>query len=165
MVNSLASQGAHGAPLTTADLLWIDGRVERWIRFGRIVHEQVIDRRRRIVGFQAGAVFAFVRWTSNDYGTASSRLDVLRAVSPSEAFCTVPHVTPGADILLRVAGWPRVERVLQAVDAIEQLRIDPAAAAPDHWRHIHARLAARQAPRPYSRERHQAWLRRRRLLS
>lgn len=165
MANPLASQAAVGVPLTTVDLLWFEGRVERWLRFGSIVHEQVIDRRRRIVGFQAGAVFALVCWTANDHGTAFSQLDLLRAVAPGEAYCTVPFVAPGADILLRATGWTRVERVLRTIDAIEQLRIEPAAVAPEHWRHVHARLAARETPRPYSRERHQAWLRRRRLQS
>ena len=43
----------------------------------------------------------------------------------------MPYVRPGADILLRLSGWPKVERVLQIVDAIEALGIDPADAAPD----------------------------------
>jgi hypothetical protein len=37
---------------------------------------------------------------------------------------------------LRTYGWPKVERVLQAIDDIEALGIDPADVAPDHWRHI-----------------------------
>ena len=38
-------------------------------------------------------------------------------------------------------------------------------AAPDHWRHVHNRIAAGQRPRDYTRERHRAWLKRRELLS
>ena len=34
----------------------------------------------------------------------------------------------------------------------------PAAVAPDHWRHVHNRLAAGQDPRPYTAARHRAWL-------
>ncbi|MDP3748832.1 MAG: DUF2840 domain-containing protein, partial [Phenylobacterium sp.] len=41
--------------------------------------------------------------------------------------------------------------------------VDPCEVAPDHWRHVHDRLAAREAPRPYTPERHRAWLLRRRL--
>jgi Protein of unknown function (DUF2840) len=65
--------------------------------------------------------------------------------------------------LLRVSSWPKVEKVLQAIDAVEALRIDPADAAPDHWRHVHNRLSVGEQPRLYSRTRHQAWLHRRKL--
>ena len=40
--------------------------------------------------------------------------------------------------------------MLQAIDAVEALGIDPADAAPDHWRHVHNRLAAGHEPRPYT---------------
>ena len=55
--------------LTTVELLWLEKRIENRIRFGRAVAEQIIDRRRRILSFAPGTVFAFVRWTSNDFGT------------------------------------------------------------------------------------------------
>src|SRR5580700_5456567 len=76
---------------------------------------------------------------------------------------TVPHVRPGGESLLHLSGWPKVEKVLHAIDGIEALGIDPADAAPDHWRHIHNRLSVGEQPRPYSRSRHQAWLHRRKL--
>ncbi len=82
---------------------------------------------------------------------------------PGEAFSTVPFVRPGGEIYLRQSGWPKVERVLQAIDAVEQLGIDAADACPDHWRHVHNRLAAGDAPRSYSGDRHRAWLQRRRI--
>ena len=147
--------------LTYVDLTWIEGRIEHWIRFGRIVEEQILDRRRRVVGFAPGIVFAFVRWAANDYGTVLSRIDILRAVAPGGGCVTIPHVRPGGDLLLRVSGWPKVVEVLQAIDAVEQAGIDPADAAPDHWRHVHNRLAAGDGPRPYTWNRHQAWLKRR----
>ena len=117
-----------------------------------IAAEKVLDRRRRIVSFAPGSVFAFVRWASNDFGTVISRIDIVRAVAPGEAFSTLPFVRPGGDILLRITGWPKVERVLQAIDAVEAAGIDPADAAPDHWRHVHNRLTAGEEPRPYTRD-------------
>ena len=36
--------------LTHVELTWIEKKVEHWIRFGREAHEQILDRRRRIVG-------------------------------------------------------------------------------------------------------------------
>jgi hypothetical protein len=149
--------------LTQVEVVWLKNRIEHRIRFGRHVEEEIIDRCRRVLSFAPGSIFAFVRWASNDYGTVVSRIDILRAVSPGERYSTVPHVRPGGEILLRVAGWPKVERVLQTIDAVEALGIDPADAAPEHWRHIHNRLAVGEKPRPYTRSRHQAWLLRRKV--
>ena len=149
--------------LTTVELLWLEKRIENWIRFGRAVAEQILDRRRRILSFAPGSIFAFVRWASNDFGTVISRIDILRAATPGQRCATVPYVTPGGDILLRLSGWPKVERVLQIVDAVEALGIDPADVAPDYWHHVHNRLSVNEMPRPYTRGRHQAWLRRRRI--
>jgi hypothetical protein len=151
--------------LTHVELLWIRKRVENRIRFGRIVERHLIDHQWRVVSFEAGSIFAFVRWAGNDYGTTVSRIDILRAVAPGERYITVPHVRPGGESLLRVSGWPKVEKVLQAIDTIEALGIDPADAAPDHWQQIHNRLSVGERPRPYTQTRHQAWLRRRKLIS
>src|SRR3546814_12685595 len=65
---------------TRVDLLWIERRIERWIRFGRPVEDQILDRRRRRVAFVPDSVFAYVRWASNDFGTLVSRIDILRVV-------------------------------------------------------------------------------------
>jgi hypothetical protein len=86
--------------------------------------------------------------------------DIVRAVASGEPYSTVPYVRPGGEILLRLSGWPKVERVLQAVDAVEVLGIHPADAAPDHWQHVHNRLTAGEEPPVYTRQRHEAWLRR-----
>jgi hypothetical protein len=149
--------------LTHVELLWLEKRIENWIRFGHPAQEQILDRRRRILSFVPGSLFAFVRWMSNDYGTVVSRIDIVRAVAPGQPCATVPYVRPGGDILLRLASWPKVERVLQIVDAIESLGIDPADAAPDYWQHVHNRLSVSETPRAYTRSRHQVWLHRRRI--
>ena len=148
--------------LTHVELIWLEKQIEHWIRFGRDVAEQILDRRRRILSFEPNSVFAYVRWAANDFGTVVSRIDILRAVAPGEAFSTIGYVRPGGEILLHVSGWPKVERVLQAIDAVERAGIDPADACPDHWRHVQNRLVAGYEPRPYTRERHAAWLLRRR---
>ena len=110
-----------------------------------------------------GSIFAFVRWASNDFGTIISRIDIVRAVAPGQRCVTVPYVRPGGDVLLRLSGWPKVERVLQIADAVEALGIDPADAAPDYWHHVHNRLSVNEAPRAYTMSRHEAWLHRRRI--
>ena len=90
--------------LTQVELLWIRQRVENRIRFGRIVERHVIDHQWRVVSFEAGSIFAFVRWTGNQYGTTLSRIDILRAVALGERYVTVPHVRPGGESLLRISG-------------------------------------------------------------
>jgi len=149
--------------LTHVELIWVENRIEHWIRFGREVGEQVLDRRRRILSFAPNSIFAYVRWAANDFGTVVSRIDIVRAVTPAEASSTVAWVRPGGEILLRLSGWPRVQRALQAIDAVEQAGVDPADACPDHWRHVQNRVAAGESPRQYTWTRHAAWLKRRDL--
>lgn len=141
-------------------MTWIEGRLEQWLRFGRVAAETFLNRCTRVAAFRPGAVFAFVRWTSNDYGTVHSTIAIAAAVAPGEAYSTLPFVRPGAEILLRVDGWPKVSLVLAAIDAVEAAGIDPCDAAPDHWRHVGSRIAAGLPFRPYGRDRHAAWLRR-----
>ena len=158
---TLASLAGDG--LTHVELTWIEKRTEHWIRFGRIAHDRIVDRRRRIVSFRPGEVVAFVRWASNLFGTILSRIDIVQAVASGEAYSTLPFVRPGGELLLSIHGWPKVERVLQAIDAVEVAGVDPCDAAPDHWCHVHNRLTAGIDPRVYSIERHRAWLQRREL--
>jgi hypothetical protein len=159
----MTSDPEHANDLTQVELLRLKQCIENWIRFGRIADEKIINGNRRVVSFSPGSIFAFVRWASNDYGIVASRIDVLRAVKSGERYSTVPYVRPGAEILLRLAGWPKVEKVLQAIDAVEALGIDPAEAAPEHWRHVHNRLSVNEEPRRYTQSRHRAWLHRRRV--
>src|SRR5713101_2347301 len=98
--------------LTYVDLIWIEKRVQRWIRFGRVASEQIIDRQRGIVAFAPDDVFAFVRWASNDCGTVVSRINILRAVRPGEPCSTVGFVRPGGERLLRIPAWATAERAL-----------------------------------------------------
>ncbi|TSE12237.1 DUF2840 domain-containing protein [Mesorhizobium intechi] len=149
--------------LTHVELIWLKKRIENYIRFGKTVENRNVDRSRRVVAFEAGSIFAFVRWTANDFGTVASRIDILRAVGASKRCSTVAYVRPGADILLTVIGWPNVERVLQIIDTTEALGIDPIDVAPEYWRHVHSRFAARESPRAYTLQRHEAWLLRRRI--
>ena len=149
--------------LTRVELTWVEKKIEYWIRFGREAHEQILDRRRRVVCFRPNTVFAFVRWAANDFGTTSSRIDIVRTVEPNEPYQTLPFVQPGGDILLKIEGWPRVEQVLRHIDAVEAIGIQPHDVAPDHWRHVANRMSTGQEPRAYTRERHQAWLKRREI--
>lgn len=149
---------------TMIHLTWEEGRIEQRIRFGRSCFDRRIDQHSRLVGFAPGSIFAFVRWASNDYGTVVSRIDILRAITHGEPFQTLPLVRPGGELLLKLNGWSRVERVLQFIDGIEALGIDAADAAPAYWRHVHNRLTASTDARRYTRAQHDAWLARRSIL-
>jgi len=167
-----AANRARGGPMPSAltqdrmtrvELTWIEKKIEYWIRFGQAANEQIVDRRQRILSFRPNTVFAFVRWAANDFGTIISRIDIVRAVEPGEAYQTLPFVRPGGEVLLKIEGWPKVEDVLRHVDAIEALGIEADAVSPDHWRHVHNRMAAAQRPRAYTLEQHRAFVLRRKV--
>ena len=160
-----SGSAGEGDVLTHVELTWREKQIEHWIRFGHDVEETILDRRRRVLSFAPNMVFGFVRWAANDYGTVVSRLDIVRAVPAGEPYQTLPFVRPGGEILLRVSGWPKVQRVLQMIDAVEALGIDAADVAPDHWRHVHNRLRAGDEPRRYTCDQHRAWMLRQRTGS
>jgi Protein of unknown function (DUF2840) len=157
-----ADAHAQSAALTHVELTWLEKRIERWIMFGRDVEETILDRWRRVLSFAPNTIFAFVRWAANDFGTLVSRVDIVRAISLGEPYQTLPFVRPGGEILLRIRGRPKVERVLRAIAAVEALGIDAADSAPEHWRYVHNRLMVGDEPRPYTGAHHRAWLMRRR---
>ena len=147
-----SSDPEHTNDLTQVELLWLKQRIENWIRSGRIADETIINSNRRVVSFSPGSIFAFVRWASNDYGTVASRIGHPARDHARRALF---------DRALRAPR--RRNPVLQAIDAIDALGIDPADAAPEHWRHVHNRLSVNEVPRRYTQSRHQAWLHRRRV--
>ncbi len=155
--------GSGDPTLTHVTLVWRGGVQEDWLRFGKPVAERILNRRTRIESYAPGQVFALVRWASNDYGTVRSTLTIAQAVNTCEPFTTLPQVDPGAQILLSVRSWPKVRQVFALIDAIEDVGIDPCDVAPDHWHHVHNRLAAGMQARSYSPARHRDWLRRRKL--
>lgn len=146
---------------TEVSLLHVPGRQEHWVRFGRHASERIIDRRRRTLLFRPGAVFAFIRWASNDHGTIESRIDVARAVAFGHPLTFLPCIAPGADSLLRVSGWLKVQHVLKLIDDAEAVAGDAAEVCPDYWRHVHQRLLIGLKPSTYCTGRHRAWLLRR----
>lgn len=150
--------------LTHVTLVWRESQREDWLKFGKPVAERIVDRRQRIESYATGQVFGLVRWASNDYGTIRSTFDIVRAVGANEPCTPIAQVDPGGELLLSVRGWPKVAQVFRLIDGIEASGIDPCDVAPDHWRHVHNRMAGREVPRGYSLTRHRAWLQRKALL-
>lgn len=154
-----ASPRASDIPLTRVSLAYVERRINLYLRFGQPLRKLRLDRWRRCASFAPGAVFCRVRWESNDYGTTRWQLMVLQTCTPGERMQRIAGIRPGASLLLCAEGEARVQAVLQRINAIEALIIDPASAAPAYWRTLGNRLAARQPLPAYSAERHAAWLR------
>jgi SAM-dependent methyltransferase len=163
-IEPLAAPLASKPMLTHVEIRWHEGAQEDWFKFGKPAASRIIDRHTRAESYAPGHVFALVRWAANDHGTIRSSLDIVRAVARGEAYTTLAQVDPGGEILLAVSGWPKVAQVFRQIDAIEASGIDPCDVAPDHWRHVHNRLAIAAKPRAYTPERHRAWLARQRVL-
>jgi hypothetical protein len=139
-------------------LAFVEHRVNVWLRFGQPVRETVLDRWRRVAIFEPNAVCCRVKWIGNDYGTALWQLMVLQAPMPFDGAQRIAGVVPSARILLRADGEEQVKAVLEKVDAIEALVMDPATVASTYWHTVGNRLAARQPLPDYTSERHAAHL-------
>ncbi len=136
--------------LTRVTVLFLAERVNDRVRFGTPTAERIIDRRARIELYAPGAVFGYVQWRADRYGTQLWRLWVLQAAKPGERAETVPGVAPAAHIWLSAAGMARVTRALALIDAIESQGLDPATLPESYWRTVHNRLAAGLEPRVYA---------------
>ena len=136
--------------LTRVTILFLPERVNDRVRFGAPAAERIIDRRCRVDLFEPGAVFGYVQWRANRYGTEHWRLWVLRAVRPGERAETVPGIAPAAQIWLSVGGVTKVTRALALIDAIEAKALDPASLPESYWRTAHNRIAAGLEPRVYA---------------
>ena len=151
--------------LTRVSLCFIEHRVNIYLRFGQYARRQRQSHQRSQVLLPSMAVFCRVHWEANDYGTARWNVMVLRAGSPAERLQRVPGIHPGARILLHVEGERNVRAVFAQIDAIEAMALDPADVCLDYWIALGNRLHGRGALPHYTTERHEAWLRRRKLLS
>ncbi len=136
--------------LTRVTVLFLADRVNDRVRFGTPASTRIVDRRCRIDLFEPGAVFGYVQWRANRYGTEHWRLWVLQAAAPGERAETVPGVAPAAHIWLSAGGVPRVTHALALIDAIEAEGLDPASLPESYWRTAHNRIDAGLEPRVYS---------------
>jgi hypothetical protein len=151
--------------LTQVRLLFIEERVNVWLRFGHFVKERTIDPHTRDAYFVPHSIFGVVTWRGSDHGTTEWRVDVLRTAEAGERASRVPGVTPGAEILLRASGESKVRKLLLLFDDIEARGIKLIAVSPDYWRCAHNRLAANLDVPVHSIDGHEAFLVRKDLAS
>lgn len=156
--NSVLSSAASDPPSTRVSLAFVEQRINLYLRFGHPVRELRLDRWRRCATFLPAALFCRVRWESNDYGTTRWQLMVLQTCTPLDAMQLIAGIRPGVCLLLYAEGERQVQSVLQKIDAIEALGVDPTATSPAYWRTLGNRLAAHLPLPVYTAERHRAYL-------
>ncbi|MEE9433725.1 MAG: DUF2840 domain-containing protein [Sphingorhabdus sp.] len=142
-------------------LIWIEKRIQYWLRFGDPCSETIIDRRRKTAKFERDQILALVRWKSNDYGTVFSSLDILQCVSDDGDQLDIRCIRGAVRSLLHLTSWHRVKQVFEHIDAIEALGIAPTDVCADHWSHVQSRISSGDNPREYTTIRHKVWTERR----
>ena len=144
--------------LTRVELHFGGDLFNYYIRFGEPKRREELDRRRALEFFAPDQMFGYVRWEANEYGTQDWRFWVLSAGAPHRPLCRVPGVSPGAEVLLALAGKERVHKAFEAVDAIEALEIDPADVSRSYYQHVQQRILTRLPVRTYSMDQHRVRL-------
>ena len=144
--------------LTRVSLIFVEQRMNVYLRFGRPQCTRRVDRFRSLVFFRPGSVFGRIWWEANEYGTTRWDLMVLQAGTPLQTLQRVVGVAPGATVLLHVRGPKKVPLALHLIDAIEAQQIHCADVAPSYWRTVHNRLAAHTEAAVYTPEQHAAHL-------
>ena len=146
-------------PLTRVSLVFIPDRVNVWLRFGQPVGKRYLDEDRSIADFMPGEIFCRVDWRSGRYGTTSWQLLILQTCSPDESVLQIAGIQPGAELLLRASGQPRVLQLLNYLDDIEQRAVDLSRVPATFWRLAHHQMQARLPLPEYTAARHQAAVR------
>lgn len=144
--------------LTRVSLIFVDQRMNVYLRFGRPQCVQRIDRLRSRVYFRPQAIFGRAWWEAKGYGTTRWELLVLQAGAPKQSIQRIVGIAPGATVLLHVRGPKTVPVALQLLGAIEARQIHCADVAPSYWRTVHNRLAGCTEAAVYTPEQHAAHL-------
>jgi Protein of unknown function (DUF2840) len=144
--------------LTRVSLIFVEQRMNVYLRFGQPQCVQRIDPVRSFAFFQHGAIFGRIWWEANAFGTTRWELMVLQAGAPNQGIHRVVGIAPGAGVLLHVRGPKNVPLALQLIDAIEAQQIHCADVASTYWRTVHNRLAGRTEAHVYRPEQHAAHL-------
>ena len=134
-------------------------RIRTVLTARQLLRAKLLDLENEVRGFLRNLGYDLGKVTARDFERR------VRDLAGDTDLMIVVEPRPGGESLLRLASWPKVEKVLQAIDAVDALEIDPADAAPEYWQHVHNRLSAGEQPRSYTRSRHLAWLHRQKVSS
>ncbi|MHA7774681.1 DUF2840 domain-containing protein [Roseibium sp. M-1] len=136
--------------LTVVDLVFYPEFRNDRLRFGAPRQRLTLDKRRALAVFRPGALFGYLRWTANEFGTQIWSLAVGRTARPGEPITRLQGVRPGAEILLQLSGAARVKRILKHLDALETSGFALPEISPAYYRHLHNRSLTGFGFRPYS---------------
>jgi Protein of unknown function (DUF2840) len=137
----------NDTPLTRVSLAFIAHRIDLSLRFGHPLRELPMDSGWRCAVFLPGALFCRAHWACLDDSSVRWQLMVLQACTPWDGMRRIAGIQPGAHLLLHAQGAQNVQSVLQQIDTIEALGIDPVAVSPAYWRKLNEHLTA-QRPLP-----------------
>ena len=145
-----------GEGLTAVELIFYPDHLNHRLRFGAALRRIRLDRRRALAVFAPGAVFAYVRWSANAYGTAHWSIVILKAAAPGDPIALINGVRPGAHVLVAGFGVTDTRRLLGLIDQLQADGFEPGLVSEAWWRHVHNRLQVRRPPRDYDASQHAA---------
>ena len=147
----------HDTPLTRVSLAFIEHRIRLDLRFGHPLRELPLHSGWRCAVFLPDALFCRTHWACLDDGSVIWQMMVLQTCMPWHGMRRVAGIQPGAQLLLHAQGEQSLQSVLQQIDAIEALDIDPVAVSPAYWRTLGEHLAAQQSLPAYTVAQHVAY--------
>ena len=147
----------NDTPLTRVSLAFIAHRIDLSLRFGHPLRELPMGSGWRCAVFLPGALFCRTHWACLDDSSVRWQLMVLQACTPWGGMRRIAGIQPGAHLLLHAQGEQPMHSVLQQIDTIEALDIDPVAVSPGYWRKLGEHLAAQRPLPAYSAALHAAY--------
>jgi len=106
--------------LTLVEDIYLRDICHHRLRFGKPEHVVRLDKTKRLMGFEPGKTFGYIRWSRNVYGTQNWQFIVAQA-SLAGRISTYPGLHPGADIWFRARGKSAVKRALSWLDKVEKV--------------------------------------------
>lgn len=132
---------------TLVQVHFVKGLINHRLRFGTPQSLSKLDKYRSIAVFNSGAIFGYIRWRANAFGTQDWCVYVLKA--QTEGYISeVIGVSPAVKILLFAQGKPAAKRCLSALDALEIEAGGSLSNVPEsYWSSFNNAVLLRKTPR------------------
>jgi len=141
------SHGGNAVTYITVQLHFVRGVINHRLRFGRPAAKAKLDKYRSLAMFPDGAIFGYIRWKANEYGTRDWRVYILKCQSKG-LVSEVIGVRPAVKILMSVQGKLAVKRCLKALDILERQVGGNLEDVPEsYWAGFNNALLLRKTPR------------------
>ncbi|MDA8093988.1 MAG: DUF2840 domain-containing protein [Betaproteobacteria bacterium] len=122
--------------LTSVELRYVEGACNYRLIWGlpvrTIKHTHHFGEGHESALFSPGSIFALDLWDRNEYGTIRWRIFILQAGTVGDTVQPVPHVHPGAHVLLHTEGTRRCKLLVQWLRLVEADG-DPTSRPPAFW--------------------------------